>query len=102
MKYFFSVTFLVLIALSVVAWSLTPHPEAEGKTPLVWVSDDNPARRGQIALFNRLHPDFHLRLDPSNTGMAKVIVQCIGGVGPDLFDCYGGSQLSAYVKAGIA
>jgi multiple sugar transport system substrate-binding protein len=34
--------------------------------------------------------------------MEKVIVQSLGGVGPDLFDCYDGFQLSAYVKSGIA
>ena len=34
--------------------------------------------------------------------MQKVIVQSIGGVGPDIFDCYTGFQLSAYVKSGIA
>ena len=102
MKYVFFGAFAVLLLLSVVAWSIQPRLAAEGKIPLTWVSDDNPARREQIALFNTLHPDFELRLDPSNREMAKVIVQCIAGVGPDLFDCYGGTQLSAFVKAGIA
>ncbi|HWA82409.1 MAG TPA: extracellular solute-binding protein, partial [Fimbriimonadaceae bacterium] len=31
-----------------------------------------------------------------------VIVQSIGGVGPDIFDCFNPSQLSAYVRSGIA
>jgi len=102
MKYFFAGALCVLLLLSVVAWAIQPRPAAAGKVPLVWVSDDNPARREQIGLFNELHADYHLRLDPSNTGMAKVIVQSIGGVGPDIFDCYDGFQLSAYVKSGIA
>jgi multiple sugar transport system substrate-binding protein len=34
--------------------------------------------------------------------MEKVIVQCIAGVGPELFDCYDGFQLSGYAKSGIA
>ncbi|HPD15929.1 MAG TPA: extracellular solute-binding protein [Planctomycetota bacterium] len=102
MKYVFAGAFAVLALLSGVAWLLQPRLAEEGKTPLVWISDDNPARREQIAVFNQLHPQYALRLDPSNVGMQKVIVQCIGGVGPDLFDCYDGFQLSAYVKSGIA
>lgn len=221
MKYVFAGAFVGLLLLSGVAWLIQPRATEEGKTPLVWVSDDNPARREQIEMFNLLFhdgdvsdwttlcrklvaaatgrpspsarlwallpeeartlareaaqgralapaqrqcflqalndvlkgPDFFrqgdfgevalppdlrralkrdpkaitemsvrgmnarllelcypeeikrkldLRLDPSNVGMQKVIVQCIGGVGPDLFDCYDGFQLSAYVKSGIA
>jgi multiple sugar transport system substrate-binding protein len=102
MRYVFAGVLAVLICLSIVAWAIRPGQGKEGKTPLVWVSDDNPARREQIELFNQLHPEYDLRLDPSNTGMQKVIVQCIGGVGPDIFDCYSAFQLSAYVKSGIA
>ncbi|HEX2998774.1 MAG TPA: sugar ABC transporter substrate-binding protein [Armatimonadota bacterium] len=102
MKAVFAGIFAGLILLSVVAWKIQPQQTDQGKEPLVWVSDDNPARRGQIDLFNRLHPKFSLRLDPSNSGMEKVIVQALAGVGPDLFDCYDGYQLSSYVKSGIA
>ena len=28
-------------------------------------------------------------------------MQSLAGVGPDLFDCYAGYQLTAYVKAGV-
>ena len=102
MKYVFASALAFLVLLSLVARGIRPKLTGKGKTPLVWVSDDNPARREQIAVFNQLHPGYELRLDPSNVGMQKVIVQCIGGVGPDLFDCYDGFQLSAYVKSGIA
>jgi ABC-type glycerol-3-phosphate transport system substrate-binding protein len=102
MKLVFIGVFIGLLLLSLVAWKIQPELAQEGKVPLIWVSDDNPARREQIALFNRLHPQYDLRLDPSNTGMEKVIVQSLAGVGPDLFDCYDGFQLSAYVKSGIA
>jgi multiple sugar transport system substrate-binding protein len=102
MKHLFAGLFLGLVALSAIAWRIQPKPPGEGKIVLTWVSDDNPARRQQIALFNQLNPGYHLRLDPTNTGTEKVIVGCIGGVGPDLFDCYDGFQLSAYVKSGIA
>ena len=94
MKLLFAGTFVALVLLSMAAWRMQPEALAKGKTPLVWVSDDNPARRDQIALFNRLYPRYQLRLDPGNSGMEKVIVQSLGGVGPDLFDCYDGFQLS--------
>jgi multiple sugar transport system substrate-binding protein len=102
MKYFFIGSLAFLIVFSLVAWFIQPAKSHEGKTPLVWVCDDNPARREQMDLFNELNPDLYLSLDPSNTDMQKVIVQCIGGVGPDLFTCYDGIQLSAYVNSGIA
>ncbi len=102
MKSVFLGTFFVLCLLSAVAWKIQPARQETGKVPLSWVSDDNPARREQIALFNQLNPALDLRLDPSNTGMEKVIVQSLAGVGPDLFDCYNGFQLSAYVRSGIA
>ncbi len=102
MRLFFTGTLLVLLILSVVAWSIRPRPKDDGKIPLVWVSDDNPARRDQVALFNTRNPTCSLTLDPGNGGMEKVIVQSLGGVGPDLFDCYDGFQLSAYVRSGVA
>lgn len=103
MKAVFGGVLLGLLVLAAIAWKLPEGKEPPpGKTPLVWVSDDNPTRREQIALFNEQNPEYDLRLDPTNSGMEKVIVQCVGGVGPDLFDCYDGFQLSAYVRSGIA
>ncbi len=102
MKFVLIGIFLLLIGLSVVAWMIRPDTSSHGKTVLTWVSDDNPGRRQQIATFNALHPDIEVRLDPANAGMQKVIVQSLGGVGPDLFDCYSPYELSSYVQAGIA
>ena len=102
MKLVFLGVFVGLLLLSLVAWLIQPQVELQGRLPLVWASDPNPARREQVALFNRLYPQYELRLDPNNNGMEKVIVQSLAGVGPDLFDCYSGSQLSAFVKSGIA
>ena len=93
---------MTLILMSLLAWIIQPDATREGKTTLVWVCDDNPVRREQIDLFNQLNPDLHVILDPSNVDMQKVIVQSIAGVGPDLFSCYDGIQLSAYVNSGIA
>ena len=71
---------------------------------VVWATDDNPMRREQIALFNRLNPDYHLTLDPlvGRAALEKVVVQSLAGVGPDLFDCYSPFQLQLYVRAGVA
>ena len=102
MTRFFLATFLILLALSGVAWKLTPDDTAGGKIPLIWCSDDNPLRRGQMIPFNRQYTQYDLRLDPANAYIEKIIVQSIAGVGPDLFDCYSPNQLVAYVRSGIA
>ncbi len=103
MRVFFAVTFGALLLLSVIAWRIEPQPPA-GKTPLIWVSDDNPARRGQIALFNKLYPRYDLRLDPRDTtaGVEKIMLQSLAGVGPDLFDAFGPADLDAFVRSGVA
>lgn len=98
----FIIIALLLAALSVVARAIRPAPAPPGATRLLWVSDDNPSRREQMDLFNRLNPDLVIQLDPDNFGMEKVIVQSLAGVGPDLFDCYGPDWLESYVRAGIA
>lgn len=97
---FLALLFLVLVALSVVASVWKPQASASGKTPLVWVSDNNPARSAQIAAFNEEHPDLELRLDYGNSGAQKIILQSASGVGPDLFD-FGEEQMESYVEAGI-
>ncbi len=102
MKVTYALSLVVLLILSTVAYLIQPRREVEGRLVLTWTSDDNPARREQIDLFNELHPQYELRLDPSNVGMEKVIVQSLAGVGPELFDCYSHAQLTAYVKAGVA
>ncbi len=88
-------------------WSLVmtlfDRPRTDVGTPsLIWTSDDNPQRADQVKLFNKLNSPLLVKLDPANQGMEKVIVQSMGGVGPDLFDCRDAAQLSSYVQAGIA
>ena len=102
MKYVFIGSLILLLCLSLFAWMIRPDTMQEGRTALVWVCDDNPVRREQIDLFNSLNPDLYVTLDPNNADMQKVIVQSLAGVGPDLFSCYDGIQLSAYVNSGIA
>lgn len=102
MRLVFGSLLAVLILASVAAWKISPNATKNGKTVLTWVSDDNPARREQIALFNKLYPQYDLQLDASNSGMDKVLVQSSSGVGPDVFDCYSPAQLQTYVGAGVA
>src|SRR3954466_12860211 len=102
MKPFFLATLAVLVALSFVAQLTKPRLADPSKIPLIWSSDDNPLRREQLDPFNLLYPRFDLRLDPGSTELEKVIVQSLAGVGPDVFDCWSGSALTAFVKADIA
>lgn len=101
MKQVFAASFAAMVLLTAIAWRWQPEA-ADDRIELIWCSDDNPARREQIELFNRLHPEYQVKLDPINATMEKEIVQSLAGVGPDLFDCYSGFQLAAYVRSGIA
>ncbi|MFN3730121.1 MAG: ABC transporter substrate-binding protein [Fimbriimonadaceae bacterium] len=103
MRWIFGGAFLVLMVLSIVAWRIAPEPPGgPDKVTLVWATDNNPVREAQVALFNKLNPDLHLTIDPVNNAREKVIVQSIGGVGPDLFDTYGFESLRAFVNSGVA
>lgn len=102
MKYVFLGTLALLIVLSIVAVAIRPAAVQDGKTVLVWTVDDNPTRRHQIALFNDTHDDYLLQIDSANADLSKVIVQSVGGVGPDLVSCTSSFALSALVTSGIA
>lgn len=102
MKQLFVIIFLVLVGLSIAAVAMEPKPNTGNKVNLVWSSDDNPARREQLALFNSLYPRDLATLDPGNLGMQKVIVQSLAGNGPDVFDSYGAEAVAAYAQAGVA
>lgn len=106
MKYVFLGSFAVMALLSAAAVMWKPGPSEDGRRDIVWVCDDNPVRREQIDLFNQLHPQYCLKLDPALDAkvgsMEKTIIQCLAGVGPDIFDCYSGFQLAAFVRSGAA
>lgn len=91
----------VLGSLSVLAYFWRPKDANQGRTPLIWVTDNNPARFGQIEAFNGEHPEILLKIDSSNIGVQKTILQSSTGIGPDLFDL-GPDDLQNYVAAGIA
>ena len=103
MKYVFLSGAILMTLLSGLPFCWRPREE-QGRIVLTWSADDNPARREQIALFEKRYPEYKLELQAINPGtqIPKLIVQSLAGTGPDLFECYMGFHLSAYVRAGVA
>ena len=101
MKYIYLAMLAAMLCFSYVAWEWQPETP-EGRVVLKWVCDDAPIRREQIAGFNESQSTYWVQLDPQKQGMEKVIVQCLGGNGPDMFDCYNSTQLMAFVRSDIA
>lgn len=101
MRIHVAIVLIVLLTASYVAWRLKPRDVTGGRTRIVWTSVDNPARRAQMDLFNRRHPDIELTLDPANNTLEKIIVQSVAGIGPDLFDVFGRYALYSFVEADI-
>ena len=99
---FLLASFALLLTASVAVWLLQPPQSADGQTVLIWVSDENPARQQQARLFEKLHPNIKVVIDPVNAGPDKVIVQSMAGVGPDVFDAMDCFQVAAFAKSGIA
>ena len=102
MKYLIATVFAVLAVLTALAVSTRPIPPRDGRTDLVRTSDYHPRRTLELDTFNRLFPKLRLTLDPGSNELEKVIVQASSGVGPDLFDVYGGEFLQTYVETGVA
>jgi len=95
-----AVVFSVLLCLTLVAAIWRPTAADPNKTPIVWVSDNNPARTEQIREFNREHPEALLTLDYGNMDLQKLVLQCSSGVGPDVMD-FGDDQLEVLVQTGV-
>ncbi len=98
----FIVILLALIAMSIGAVMTIPPRDTGGRKTLVWVTDANPARKSQIALFEQFDPALTAVVDAGNLTTSKVIVQSSGGHGPDVVDCYGANQTDTYARTGIA
>jgi multiple sugar transport system substrate-binding protein len=101
MRILFSAILVVLVGWTMFMLPTSRDPVPVGKTIVTWATDDTPIRREQIALFNKLNPNLDLRIDPTNNDPNKVVVQSIGGVGPDVFDMPG-TTLKVFVDSGIA
>lgn len=92
--------FGLLAVLSVLAKIWSPKEDLDGRIPLIWVSDNNPARTAQIDAFNEENPDLSLTLDFGNSGPQKIVLQSSSGVGPDIFD-YSDEEIGTYVESGV-
>lgn len=101
MKGLFAGILAVLAALSAVAWVWQPRT-SDDRIDLVWVTGDSSVTREHAALFNAHSDRYRVRIDPQNTGLEKVIVQTVAGVGPDLFDAHTAGVLAAFVQTGVA
>lgn len=71
-----------------------------GKIKLRWVSDNNPLRGEQIALFEKANPGIEVALDWSSSGQQKILTQIAGGNAPDLFDVYRSTDLKVFARKG--
>jgi len=75
--------------------------DTTGTITLRWVTDPNPARKKQIALFRESHPNVDVYVDEASTGaMAKVLIQLAAHAGPDLIDMYSPEHLAYFARYG--
>src|SRR5579871_3475740 len=100
LKRTFGLMFLGLAVLSLAVWRIQPKPQT-GMLEIYTLSLHDALPISQCDLFSGEHPGVHVNLDPA-AGPDKVIVQSLGGVGPDVFDAFDPFELSAYVQGGIA
>ncbi len=102
MKVLFTSVFGVLVLVSLgLRWSF---PDVQTERPVIyWVTDKNPAREQQVALFHEWlvenghvndagEPAVELRLDVANMDLTKQTIQSVSGVAGDLMDTYGPSM----------
>ncbi len=102
MKYIFITTFILLSLLAIGVHWFDPPPVENGKLVLHYSSVDFWAKHEQVALFNKLYPQYLVRIDTGNTDPDKTILQSLAGVGPDFFNAYSAANARAFVDAGIA
>jgi len=102
MKGTIAIVFGGLCCLSAVAMITRPGPAFTNRLGLVRTTDSNPNRTKESEGFAALNPTLGIQLDYSSNNIQKIIVQCSSGVGPDLYDTYGGTQMQTYVSSGIA
>ncbi len=94
--------FIICIAiLTLVAIIMLPSGNNGGKIPLVWLSASVPVREKQTEDFNRLYPQYDLKIDPANVGITKVVVQCSANIGGDIIDFVNDDNINVYYDSGI-
>lgn len=106
MKYLF---LAIGVSLSIMAY-FTPLITGERRGSeggrFYWVTDGNPARIQQIALFEEWRDALgkkgkSLSLDTANGGLDKIIIQGVTGVAGDIIDTYGMEQVRHFYDIGL-
>jgi len=112
MKYIFISVFLLLVVASVII--LQSAPKAQSDIPILyWVTDPNPVRQQQIAMFPHWLEEnygdeletkygfrrYELRIDAVNNDISKVVIQGVSGVGGDIIDIFGGGAEMRYLSS---
>lgn len=100
-----------LILASLATWA--DRPERRSEVPIItWVTDPNPARQEQVALFHEWlvknghvsaegEPVCELRLDTVNRWPHKQIIQGVSGVAGDIHDTFSGDGLQILEAIGM-
>ena len=95
----------ICIALSCIIFfsGCVRKEEESGVITLRWVTDTNPARKEQIAAFEKLNPGIKANWDWSTSqgGYQKVLAQIVGRTPPDLIDVGSPEILKIYAQKGI-
>lgn len=105
MRRLFFTILAILTAASI--FTLWINPEVHSPYPIVyWVTDPNPARDEQIALFHQWledndYPRMTLRLDTANHRIEKKIIQGVSGVAGDVMDVPSGGGMRYFRSIGL-
>ena len=107
MKYLFMIMFALLGVASIFIWKTLPTSQFEGTT-IYWVTDPNPARIEQIAIFQRWlkkdpnrPQDIRVLVDAANSRKEKKVIQGVSGVGGDTMDMGGGTDMRYFNAIGL-
>ncbi len=107
MKYLFLCVFTLLGLASFANWQMQPDSNYDGIT-LYWMTDRNPAREEQVAIFQRWltnHPNRHQNIrvlvDTANSSKHKKVIQGVSGVAGDVIDMFGGTDLRYFYGIGM-
>lgn len=106
MKYLFMCIFAALGLASIWTWHRLPASQFD--VPVVyWVTDANPARIEQIAIFQRwlkkddTRPAMQVLLDAANSRTEKKVIQGVSGVAGDTMDLGGGAGMRYFNAIGL-
>ncbi len=106
MKYLFMCVFALLACASVATWNMLPTTQFKEPT-IYWVTDPNPARVEQIAIFQRWlkkdpsRPEMRVLVDAANSRKEKKVIQGVSGVGGDTMDMAGGTDMRYFNAIGL-